>query len=33
MIADRIHLVAGLPRNGNGKVDRIALTRNGRLST
>jgi len=27
MIADRIHLVAGLPRAGNGKVDRAALTR------
>jgi clorobiocin biosynthesis protein CloN4 len=27
MIADRIHVVAGLPRNGNGKVDRAALTR------
>lgn len=32
MIADRIHVVAGLPRNGNGKVDRAALTRNGRQS-
>lgn len=29
MIADRIHLVAGLPRTGNGKIDRVALTRNG----
>jgi clorobiocin biosynthesis protein CloN4 len=27
MIADRIHLVAGLPRTSNGKVDRVALTR------
>ncbi|WP_433412606.1 amino acid adenylation domain-containing protein [Microtetraspora malaysiensis] len=27
MIADRIHLVAGLPRTGNGKVDRAALGR------
>jgi amino acid adenylation domain-containing protein len=27
MIADRIHLVAGLPRTGNGKVDRVALAR------
>jgi amino acid adenylation domain-containing protein len=27
MIADRIHLVAGLPRDRNGKVDRAALTR------
>jgi clorobiocin biosynthesis protein CloN4 len=26
MIADRIHLVAGLPRAGNGKVDRAALS-------
>ncbi|MFD1939785.1 amino acid adenylation domain-containing protein [Nonomuraea mangrovi] len=25
MIADRIHLVTGLPRTGNGKVDRAAL--------
>jgi non-ribosomal peptide synthetase component E (peptide arylation enzyme) len=25
MIADRIHLVALLPRTGNGKVDRAAL--------
>jgi clorobiocin biosynthesis protein CloN4 len=29
MIADRIHLVAGLPRTGNGKIDRVALTQNG----
>jgi amino acid adenylation domain-containing protein len=29
MIADRIHLVAWLPRTGNGKVDRAALTRHG----
>jgi amino acid adenylation domain-containing protein len=29
MIADRIHLVAGLPRTGNGKVDRVALARHG----
>jgi amino acid adenylation domain-containing protein len=26
MITDRIHVVAGLPRNGNGKVDRAALS-------
>ncbi|GAA3348261.1 D-alanine--poly(phosphoribitol) ligase [Amorphoplanes nipponensis] len=29
MIADRFHLVAGLPRTGNGKVDRKALAGNG----
>jgi clorobiocin biosynthesis protein CloN4 len=29
MIADRIHVVAGLPRTGNGKVDRAALARHG----
>ena len=29
MIADRIHLVAALPRTSNGKVDRAALTRHG----
>jgi amino acid adenylation domain-containing protein len=29
MIADRIHLVAGLPRTRNGKVDRVALARHG----
>ena len=29
MIADRIHVVAGLPRTGNGKVDRVALIRHG----
>lgn len=27
MIADRIHVVPGLPRTGNGKVDRAALAR------
>ncbi|MFB9235732.1 amino acid adenylation domain-containing protein [Plantactinospora siamensis] len=27
MIADRFHIVAGLPRTGNGKVDRVALSR------
>jgi clorobiocin biosynthesis protein CloN4 len=29
MIADRIHVVAELPRTGNGKVDRVALARHG----
>lgn len=29
MIADRIHLVAGLPRTSNGKVDRAVLARHG----